>query len=124
VRKGRVDYRMQRLALLRDVRAGLRSSDDVCDAHPDLRRAGQHLGTVVDEPCPICAADRLVHVHYVFEGKGPRSQGGRAVARDALVRQAERHGDLTVYTVEVCPPCGWHHLVESYVLLARGSAVG
>jgi hypothetical protein len=123
LRKGRTDYRMQRRALLRDVRAGARSVDDVCDAHPDLLRAGRHVGTSVAEPCPVCDAPELSQVHYVFESLGPRRQGGRAVARDALVRQAERYGDLIVYTVEVCCACAWHHLLESYVLLAPPSTV-
>lgn len=124
MRKGRIDYRLQRRAVLRDVVAGLRSRGDVCDAHPDLIRAGQHIGTPVDEPCPLCDDGSLVQVSYVFDGhdRGPRS--GRAVPRESLARQAERYGDLTVYTVEVCAACGWHHLIESYLLLARGTAVG
>ncbi len=124
MRKGRIDYRLQRRAVLADVIDGLRSRDDVCDAHPDLVRAGRHIGTPVDDPCPLCDDASLVHVSYVFDGRerGPRS--GRAVPRESLSRQVERYGDLTVYTVEVCPTCRWHHLVESFLLLARGTAVG
>ena len=124
MRKGRIDYRMQRRAVLRDVSVGLRSRDDVCDAHPDLVRASQHIGTAVDEDCPLCGGGTLVQVTYVFEGRhrGPRS--GRAVPRESLAQQVERHGDLDVYTVEVCPRCRWHHLIESFLLVARGSAVG
>lgn len=124
MRTGRIDYRMQRRALLRDVSAGRRAREDVCDAHPELVRAGVNIGTPVGDPCPVCDAPDLVHVSYVFEGKAPRGQGGRAVPRESLARQAERHGDLTVYTVEVCPSCCWHHLVESFLLQARGTAVG
>jgi hypothetical protein len=123
VRQGRTDYRLQRRALLRDVAAGSRTTDDVCDAHPDLVRAGIHIGTAQHDPCPVCDGDGLTHVSYVFEGKGRRTPGGRAVPRDALARLAERYGDLTVYTVEVCTGCHWHHLVESFQLLARGTAV-
>jgi hypothetical protein len=43
---------------------------------------------------------------------------------EALARQAEREGDLTVYAVEVCVDCMWHHLLESYRLLASDTAVG
>ena len=124
MRKGRIDYRMQRRALLRDVAAGLRPREDVCDAHPDLVRAGIHIGSGVADECPMCATTALAHVTYVFDGKGTRNPGGRAVPRESLARQAERHGDLTVYTVEVCTACHWHHLVESFLLLARGTAVG
>jgi hypothetical protein len=122
--KGRIDYRMQRRAQLREVATGVRSRVDVCDAHPDLVRAGIHIGTRLAEACPLCSEDGLSHVTYVFEGKGARSPGGRAVPRESLARQVERHGDLTVYTVEVCTVCHWHHLVESYLLEARGTAVG
>jgi hypothetical protein len=124
MRQGRTDYRLQRRALLQRVREGQRFRDEVCDAHPELLRAAQHLGTRVSDACPICERQELVHVHYVFEGKTPRTRGGRAVPREALARQAERYGDLTVYTVEVCTSCGWHHLLESYLLLARDTAVG
>lgn len=123
MRQGRTDYRLQRRSVLRDLREGLRSREDVCDAHPDLLRAGQHIGTEVRGDCPVCDEDGLRHVSYVFEQKGRRSTGGRAVPRESLARQAERYGDLDVYTVEVCVQCNWHHLVESYRLLARGSAV-
>lgn len=119
MRKGRIDYRMQRRALLRDVRAGLRSPEDVRDAHPDLVRAGLHLGTSVSDDCPLCEEDGLRHVTYVFDRKDPRNKGGRAVPRESLARQVERYGDLTVYTVEVCVACHWHHLVESFQLMYR-----
>jgi hypothetical protein len=122
VRKGRIDYRMQRRAVLRDVKSGLRSADDARDAHPDLVRAGIHIGTPVRDACPLCDEHELRHVSYVFDRKDPRNRSGRAVPREALARQAERHGDLTVYTVEVCTACHWHHLVESFLLMARDTA--
>jgi hypothetical protein len=120
----RMDHRLQRRALLREVREGLRSLDDVRDAHPDLVRAGVHIGTVVADPCPLCEQATLRHVAYVFERHGTRTGSGRALPVEALQRHADRHGDLAVYVVEVCVGCRWHHLVESYRLLAQGSAVG
>lgn len=118
MRVGRIDYRMQRRATLRDVREGLRAADDVRDAHPDLLRAGVHIGTAVAEACPLCErSGQLRHVSYVFAQRDPRNRSGRAVPRDALARHVERYGDLTVYTVEVCTACRWHHLVESYQLV-------
>ncbi len=122
MRKGRIDYRMARRATLRDVRAGLRSPQDVCDAHPDLVRAGRNIGTDVDEQCPICEDGELRHVTYIFTARGPRTQSGRAIPRDSLPRQLERYGDLSVYTVEVCPSCAWHHLIESFWLLPKAEA--
>lgn len=124
MRQGRIDYRMQRRAALRDVRAGLRSSDDARDAHPDLVRAGVHIGSPSRDACPLCDEDQLRLVTYVFDRKDARNRGGRAVPRDSLARQLERYGDLTVYTVEVCVACHWHHLLESYLLVHRDTAVG
>ncbi|MCC5949868.1 MAG: DUF5318 family protein [Nitriliruptoraceae bacterium] len=124
MRQGRTDYRLQRRGVLRAYREGARSREDVCDAHPDLVRAGIHIGTEVRDDCPICEDHALRQVDYVFERKGRRSTGGRAVPRESLTRQAERFGDLEVYRVEVCVRCHWHHLVESFHLLARGTAVG
>lgn len=123
VRKAGVDYRMQRRAVLADVRSGLRSPGDVCDAHPDLLRAAIHLGTPTDEPCPLCEDRALAQVTYVFERKGTRSPGGRAIPRESLTQQVERFGELTVYTVEVCRACHWHHLIESFLLIAQDSDV-
>lgn len=114
---------MARRALLRDVAAGIRSVEDVCDAHPDLVRAGLNIGTPARDACPICKEEALRQVTYVFGGRKP-VPGGRAVPRDSLAQQVQRHGDLNVYTVEVCGECHWHHLLESYWVFARGTAVG
>lgn len=125
MRKGRIDYRMARRAVLRDLESGLRSVQDVCDAHPDLVRAGANIGTDVDDACPVCDEDTLRHVTYIFTGRaGKKGESGRAVPGDSLAAQVKRHGDLNVYTVEVCPACHWHHLVESYWLMRKGKAVG
>jgi hypothetical protein len=124
VRKGRIDYRMQRRAVLREVREGRRSPADACDAHPDLVRAGVHIGTAVTDACPLCERETLRNVTYVFDRKDARNRGGRAVPRESLARQHERYGDLTVYTVEVCTSCHWHHLLESFLLVTRDTAVG
>ena len=122
MRQGRIDYRLQRRALLREVAEGVRDRGDVCDAHPDLVRAGRHIGRPVSDPCPVCERPALSHVTYVFEGKGRRTIGGRAVASDSLTRQVERYGDLTAYTVEVCTECHWHHLLESFRELSEARA--
>jgi len=122
-REGRTDYRLLRRAVLAEVRAGRRARADVCDAHPDLLRAGRHLGTEVPSPCPLCDAPDLRHVDYVFERRSAADTSGRAVPRALLARHAQRRGDLRVFTVEVCVACHWHHVVESFELRARKSAV-
>lgn len=125
MREGRIDYRMRRRAVLRDVESGVKGPTDVCDAHPELLRAGTHIGTRVDDECPICQRAALSQVTYVFTGRATkRGEGGRAVPRDSLVQQVKRFGDLNVFTVEVCLGCHWHHLLESFWLRPQGKAVG
>lgn len=113
VRRGRIDYRMARRALLRDVEVGLRSPRDVCDAHPDLVRAGRNVGEATEDDCPICDTADLRLVTYVF-GQQIGRYSGRVVSRNTLGVLSKRYGDLNVYTVEVCTDCGWHHLRESF----------
>ena len=116
VAQGRIDYRMARRALLRDVRTGLRSTYDVCDAHPDLVRAGRHVGEAIEDPCPICEGDATLRlVTFVF-GRHIGRHSGRVVERAGLDRMRQRYGQLNVYTVEVCTECSWHHLRESFWL--------
>lgn len=123
MRHGRVDYRMARRAAVREVRDGLTPVDSVCDAHPELVRAGVHIGDRQDADCPVCEQDDLAHVTYVFPSYGPIARRGKAVPRDTLPVQVRRHGDLRVYTVEVCLSCHWHHLVEKFDLVPRGRAL-
>lgn len=115
MRKGRIDYRMRRRATLRDVREGLTSLDDARDAHPYLLRAAEHIGSPIQQPCPLCEGSELRLVDYIFEQKGSRTPGGRAIPRAELASYADRYGALQVYTVEVCLACHWHHLLESYL---------
>lgn len=116
MRRGLIDYRMRRRSLLGEVASGARGPDEVCDAHPELLRAAQHLGDPVDEPCPLCDDAALRHVTYIFEGDRRRNPGGRAVPHASLPRQFDRYGELEVYIVEVCIACRWHHLLESFLL--------
>lgn len=113
MRRGRIDYRMARRALIRDVETGLRSPRDVCDAHPDLVRAGRNIGEETDDGCPICDSGELRLVTYVF-GDRVGKHSGRVVSRNSLGSMTSRYGALNVYTVEVCTGCCWHHLRESF----------
>ena len=116
VAQGRIDYRMARRALLRDVRTGLRSTYDVCDAHPDLVRAGRHVGEPIEDPCPICEEDATLRLVTFIFGRHIGRHSGRVVERAGLDRMRQRYGQLNVYTVEVCTECSWHHLRESFWL--------
>ena len=113
--EGEIDYRLARQAVLNDYRSGLLSQQDVCDAHPELRRAGSEYSTPTGDECPICTDGTLAMVSYVF---GPRLPShGRCVNSLAEIeRIRKRNGTFTCYVVEVCPECAWNHLRRAYVL--------
>jgi hypothetical protein len=113
--KGHVDYRLTRASVLADYRAGMLDRTEVCDAHPELVRAGREVGQPTPGDCPICGAAKLVHVTYVF---GPRlPKHGRCISlRGELARLAKRPGNHVAYVVEVCQSCSWNHLVRRSTL--------
>ena len=108
-----VEYRIVRNTLVRQVLQGKVQRIDVCDAHPELLRAARNVGRRTKEACPICDDARLVNVTFVFGAKLPA--GGRcpgtAAELKALCRRPE---PVLCYEVEVCPACGWHHLMRKY----------
>jgi len=116
-RSGSIDYRLRREAVLAELKSGRRATHDVCDAHPDLRRAAINgVGVTTKVDCPVCDDDKLHHVTYVFGPRLPSS--GRCISGGAreLADLSRRSGDFTCFVVEVCPSCSWHHLVRSHPL--------
>lgn len=125
---GRIDYRMAKRALVRQVTRGLVGVQEVCDAHPELLRAARNVGSETSRTCPICriADDRadvpvdadvtLREVTYVF-GASLRQKHGHIVwTDDELAELATRYRSFTAYTVECCLVCAWNHLVVAEVL--------
>jgi Family of unknown function (DUF5318) len=110
-----IDYALQRRARLSDVARGRVSRDEACDAHPYLRLAARHYGVPARRACPVCDKTRLTLVHYVY-GDALGHSAGQAKSRAELARMAATLPEFDVYVVEVCPDCGWNHLVRSYVL--------
>lgn len=108
-----VDYKMARRAVLRELQQGLKARPDVCDAHPELIRAAQHIGEEIAEPCPVCEEQNLRVVFYTY-GKGLRGrEQGRVRRREDLPEVRRRYSSVVVYVVEVCTGCNWNHLVRS-----------
>jgi hypothetical protein len=122
---GVIDYRLARRAVISEFRKGRLSPTDVCDAHPELRRAAEQYSQPTSETCPICEDAELVLVSYVFGPQLPRH--GRCVATVAelakLARRARQEGEFTCYVVEVCPACYWNHLHHVLPLGRPGSPV-
>jgi hypothetical protein len=117
---GEIDYRLARQAVVSEYRKGRIARHEVCDAHPELRRAAAQVGEPSSQACPICADANVVLVSYVF---GPRLPAhGRCVTNPGELRGlAKRSGNFTCYVVEVCPGCGWNHLARTFLLSPVGN---
>lgn len=112
---GEIDYRLARQAMVSEFRKGRLARHEVCDAHPELRRAAAQLGEPTSVTCPICEEARLVLVSYVF---GPRLPAhGRCIStKSELTVISKRSGTFACYVVEVCPDCHWNHLARTFLL--------
>jgi hypothetical protein len=109
----RVEYRLVRNAVVRDVQRGKLEKVDVCDAHPELLRAARNVGKPTNVECPICEACDMVQVTFVFGARLP--PGGRCPGTATeLNRLRRREEPVICYEVEVCPECAWHHLMRKY----------
>ena len=109
----RVEYRLVRNAVVRDVQRGRVGTVDVCDAHPELLRAARNVGRPRGERCPICDDAETVDVTYVF-GAGLPPGGSCPGTPAELNRLRRRAQPVLCYEVEVCPGCGFHHLARKY----------
>ncbi len=110
-----VDYTLARRSVIAEVRRGVVSSSDVCDAHPELLRAARNIGEATTRPCPICGHDGLRFVRYVFGDELGRNSGRVVYPPEWLKELVRDHENFTCYVVEACVDCHWNHLVRSYV---------
>lgn len=108
-----IDYRMSKRALLRQVRRGLVSRMDVCDAHPELVRAAKHIGERSREECPVCGSEGLRLVLFTY-GKALKRSNGWPRRSDELRQLRASVDEFMCYIVEVCLDCSWNHLVRSF----------
>lgn len=112
---GVVSYRLARQHLVDEFESGRRTTAEICDAQPELRRVAHSCAQPISEPCPICEGDELVAVTFAF-GPGLPKQG-RVLADKAELRKLQRRGrPATCYRIEVCRQCWWNHLRESFAL--------
>lgn len=112
-----VSHALKRRAMLQFIRRpqSVLSGVDPCDADPLLVRSALNHGKRADRDCPVCVGDRLVILNYVF---GPQlgQFSGRIKSADELAEMESEYGEFMVRVVEVCPDCGWNHIVESFFL--------
>ncbi|HEX2049037.1 MAG TPA: DUF5318 family protein [Actinomycetota bacterium] len=109
-----VDYTLARRSTLASLRRGGLDTTDVCDAHPELLRAGKHIGEDAAAPCPVCSHESLRWVRYVYGDELKRNNGRVVYPADWLQELATTHDHFTCYVVEVCLDCSWNHLVRAY----------
>jgi hypothetical protein len=118
-RLSNVDYSLAKRALLLQAGTGLLSRAEICDAHPELLRAGRNVGEPSHRPCPVCGEAKLRLLAYVY-GDSLKQDNGRAWSlAQGLRLAAERRGSWC-YVVEVCIDCKWNHLSEAYVARFAG----
>jgi hypothetical protein len=112
---GTIDYRLVRQALINEFKKGRVAQHEVCDAHPELMRAARECSEPTQRVCPICEAEPLVLVSYVFGSRLPAH--GRCISSKAeLTKLAKRADELACYVVEVCTGCSWNHLTRTFLL--------
>jgi Family of unknown function (DUF5318) len=108
--RSHTDYTLARRAVLRDLRRGVLTRLDVCDAHPELLRAGHHVGEAAPHDCPVCGADRVRFVQYVY-GDKLKTANGRCISHPTeLEKLGSKVDEFACYIVEVCLECRWNHL--------------
>ena len=112
-----VDYTLAKRALLSQVRTGMTSWTDVCDAHPELMRAAKHVGEPSSRDCPVCSKAKLKLVTYVY-GDRLRDANGRVWPLEVGLSMAADQPGAWCYVVEVCTECQWNHLSEAFVARA------
>jgi hypothetical protein len=118
-RMGGVDYTLAKRALLMDFQRGILRKPDICDAHPELLRAGRYLGEEATRPCPVCEEGDLRLLAYVF-ADGLRQNNGRAFQVNEALKLTSKLRSATCYIVEVCLDCSWNHLSEAFLSRPAG----
>lgn len=112
---GTIEYRLARMAVVSEYRKGRLARHEVCDAHPELRRAAAQASEPTSMACPICEEDHVVLVTYAFGARLPAS--GRCITtKGELTKLAKGRSRLACYVVEVCPTCSWNHLAQTFFL--------
>jgi hypothetical protein len=118
-RLGVVDYTLAKRALLRQVRRGMTSILDVCDAHPELMRAARNVGQEIHRQCPVCDRHQLRLLAYVY-ADDLNGNNGRVWELDRAISLAAQRRGGACYVVEVCTGCGWNHITEAFVRRTAG----
>lgn len=112
---GVIDYRLARMGIVSEYKKGRLAQHEVCDAHPELKRAARSASEPTSMECPICEEDKIVLVTYAF-GTGLPASGRCITRKGELTKLAKGRRHLACYVVEVCPSCSWNHLAKTFLL--------
>ncbi|APT89716.1 hypothetical protein CFRA_11330 [Corynebacterium frankenforstense DSM 45800] len=113
-----VSHRVRRARVLAALRDGQLRRQAACDADARLIAAARFHGRVAGRACPVCGSDQLREVRFVY-GDGLGERAGTARGRRELEALVAELGEVGVHLVEVCPGCGWNHLLGSGVAVPR-----
>ena len=116
---GVIDYTLAKRALLRKARAGMLSTFEICDAHPELMRAARHVGEPASRECPVCKKQDLKLLAYVY-ADGLKQNSGRVWSLHTALTMTARFAGAACYVVEVCTACQWNHLSEAFTARNAG----
>ena len=84
---------------------------DVCDAHPELLRAGRHLGEPSRRDCPVCGARATCGSCRTSTATSSSTPTAAASANEReLAKLGATYDEFACYVVEVCVDCRWNHL--------------
>ncbi len=112
---GVIDYRLARMGAVSEYKKGRIAKHEVCDAHPELRRAARSASEPTSMECPICEDDKIVLVTYAF-GAGLPASGRGITVKGELAKLTKGRRQVACYVVEVCPSCSWNHLAKTFML--------
>ena len=112
---GVIDYRLARMGIVSEFKKGRLAKHEVCDAHPELKRAAQSASEPTSMECPICEEDNIVLVTYAF-GTGLPASGRCITQKGELAKLTKGRRQVACYVVEVCPSCSWNHLAKTFLL--------
>ncbi len=111
---GSVSHRLARSRTLAQWQAGRLETQAVCDADFLLVSAARFHGTRTTQRCPICEAEGLYHVLWIYGEQLGRMSGSARTAAEIEAFTLEGR-EFTVHTVEVCEECKWNHLLQTTI---------
>lgn len=105
-----ISHQLLRAELLSRFRRGLVRREEICDADFLLRAAARHHGQPWGS-CPVCERPMALTRWVYGEDLGRRAGSARSEAE--IAEFAAEGLSFSVHAVEVCPQCGWNHIVAT-----------